>query len=69
MKQFRQRKKNRLETYNYSWSGSYFVTFNTKGFIDWFGSIKYEVVLKTLEGIIAEDCWNEIPSGVEKLKR
>ncbi|MDO8529299.1 MAG: hypothetical protein Q7S18_01380 [bacterium] len=60
--QIKNRKRNRLQNYDYSQNGLYFVTVCTKDRIECFGKIKNgEITLNEL-GKIVEKCWLEIPN-------
>lgn len=57
-----QRKSIRLQGYDYSQEGLYFVTLCTQGMVCLFGEImKREMHLNEV-GEIAEECWNNIPN-------
>jgi putative transposase len=57
-----QRKSLRLEQYDYSSPGAYFVTIcsQSKGF-DWFGSISRDGVVLNAAGKMVLEVWNQIP--------
>ncbi|MBU1132275.1 hypothetical protein KKC32_03470 [Patescibacteria group bacterium] len=58
---FRERKRNRLQNYDYSQNGLYFVTICTKNKEELFGNVKNEKMILNEYGRIAKKCWREIP--------
>ena len=58
----RQRKSIRLKEYDYSMPGGYFVTICTHNHENMFGEINDETIHLSPVGIIAERCWNDIPT-------
>ncbi len=62
------RKLNRLESYNYSLSGYYFVTFCTKDKIKYFGEIKTSQMVLSQYGKIAKYFWQEIPHHYDNIE-
>ena len=60
MRQLPKRKKNRLKNYDYSRSGSYFVTICSKDMLYYFGGIKNGKVILNQFGGIAQNCWLNI---------
>jgi putative transposase len=57
----RHRKKIRLQEYDYSLPGGYFVTVCTFDKQDIFGNVLDEKMMLSREGIIAQECWKKIP--------
>ena len=55
------RKLPRLNRYNYSQTGYYFVTICTKDKLFYFGEIRNNFMQLNNLGIVAEECWQEIP--------
>jgi putative transposase len=51
----------RYKGYDYSSPGKYFVTFNTKFKVRYFGHIEDGKMVLSDSGVIARDCWMEIP--------
>jgi putative transposase len=51
------RKLNRLQGYDYSQSGYYFVTICTKNRINWFGAIEHDKVILNASGYIVRRQW------------
>lgn len=51
----------RLQTWDYGWAASYFITVNTKYRICYFGRISNGKMQLTEAGCIALQYWNEIP--------
>jgi REP element-mobilizing transposase RayT len=51
----------RLATWDYSWPGSYFITICTKNRNHYFGEIRNGEMYLNEIGIIADQCWAEIP--------
>jgi len=59
---FPQRKSPRLQGYDYSQEGAYFVTICTHRRAHWFGEVaNYEMQLSEI-GVIAQACWSKIPN-------
>lgn len=56
----KRRKLNRLEGYNYSSDGHYFVTICTKNKINYFGKIENEEMILSRIGKVANYCWQKI---------
>lgn len=56
----RHRQRNRLQYYDYSNAGWYFVTISTKDHNIYFGEIKHENVVLNKLGIKADEYWNNI---------
>ena len=56
------RKDMRLQGYNYSQPGAYFVTLCTKNRLCLFGDVVNGQVLLSEEGRIAYDCWTDLPT-------
>lgn len=59
MKQDKDRQSIRLQGYNYSQDGWYFVTICVNGFQELFGEIQGGNFIKSKWGEIVESCWNE----------
>jgi putative transposase len=55
------RRSIRLKGYDYSQQGMYFITLCTKNRDCFFGEIKDEEIILNEYGIIANNCWLEIP--------
>jgi REP element-mobilizing transposase RayT len=67
-RRYPQRKSPRLQGYDYSQSGAYFITICTNKWAHWFGDIRDGVMVLHAIGQIAADCWAAIPAhftGVE----
>lgn len=62
------RKKLRLDGYDYSLPGEYFVTICTKGLRNYFGRVVNTQVELSKIGKIANKCWCEIPNHFEGVK-
>ena len=63
-----QRKSPRLQGYDYTQSGAYFITIRTHKWVHWFGHITDGAMVLNPMGQIAADCWAAIPDhfpGVE----
>jgi len=65
------RKISRLQGYNYSFPGCYFVTICTQHKIEWFGEIIDKRMILSKIGKFAERFWQEIPNhyGTTKLDK
>ena len=61
----RTRKRNRLQTYDYSRAGYYFVTICTHNRVNHFGEIDNDQMKLSNIGQIATDCWQDIPEHFE----
>ena len=68
MKKLTKRKKNRLQNYDYSQSGYYYITICTKHFIEYFGKIENELMILNDLGKIVEDRCSEIPDHYENVE-
>ena len=55
------RKQIRLNNYNYSQGGGYFVTICTKHKVNYFGEIRNDEMILNNAGKIANDNWKSIP--------
>lgn len=55
------RKRNRLEFYDYSWDGFYFVTICTKNRKNYFGEISNGKMILNKYGEIVEQAWKDLP--------
>jgi putative transposase len=62
------RKTIRLKEYDYSQSGEYFITICTHEKEDILGEIVADEMKLSQEGIIAQQCWKEIPSHFENVE-
>ena len=62
-----QRKPNRLQEYNYSQPGHYFVTICTHRKKDWFGDFINDEIALNNYGKVAKQCWEEIPAHFENV--
>jgi REP element-mobilizing transposase RayT len=51
----------RLQTWDYSWNGKYFVTINTKDKVEYFGEVISEEVHHSAPGKLANEFWEMIP--------
>ena len=51
----------RLEEYDYSQAGAYFVTLVTKGRVNLFGEIDRRKIIKNESGKLVERVWRELP--------
>lgn len=56
------RKRNRLENYDYSQKGYYFVTSCVKDKKDFFGEIVNEKMVLNEYGEVAKKCWLDLPN-------
>ncbi len=63
----KQRKKNRLENYNYSENAFYFITICTKNNEHYFGKIENNKMFLNRYGEIVKNCWLEIPEHFEHI--
>ncbi len=63
----RARKNNRLDYYDYSLSGWYFVTFCIQGRVNWFGRIINGRMELNERGRIARQAWLNIPDHYENI--
>ncbi len=59
------RKTIRLQTWDYSWNGMYWVTIETKDFRNYFGKVVYRTFKLSEIGKIALKYWKEIPKHFE----
>ena len=57
----------RLSNYDYSSPGLYYVTFNTKHFICWFGRIELGKMKFSKAGVIANNYFREIPDHFQNV--
>jgi putative transposase len=60
--EMKQRKPNRLEDYDYSQDGYYFVTICTKDKEEYFGKVENGKMILNKTGEIARNLWKEIPN-------
>lgn len=60
-------KRNRLEFYDYSQNGYYFVTICTKDRAIWFGNIENEKMVLSKIGVIVQRCWMEITTHFQNV--
>ena len=58
----------RLESYDYSWSGAYFITICSYKREEIFGEIENELMHLNNVGKIIQDCWHQIPKNYENIK-
>lgn len=58
----------RLQYWDYSNPGLYFVTICTKNFVEWFGKIEDGEMELNEYGIVAEKCWVAIPEHFENVE-
>jgi REP-associated tyrosine transposase len=56
----RERKRIRLNAWNYDSSCYYFITINTKGFLPYLGNIQNSKMILSDIGLIAHKCWIDI---------
>ncbi len=56
------RKRNRLQNFDYSSTGYYFITICVKNKKKIFGNIINGKISLNLFGIITEECWNDLPN-------
>lgn len=61
-KQFPDRKRIRLKGYDYSRSGNYFVTINTKKKIECLCNIENDKIKLSKVGMIVREKWNDLPN-------
>ena len=66
--EFKNRKLIRLQTWDYSWNGDYFITINTKNRKPYFGRIVNGQMVLTEIGELAQKFWDEIPAHFEHVK-
>ena len=59
MNQYKDRQSIRLQGYDYSQDGWYFITICVNGFQEFFGEIKEGNFIKSKWGEIVENCWND----------
>ena len=58
----------RLESYDYSCSGAYFITICSFKREEIFGEIKNGLMHLNDVGKVIQDCWHQIPENYENLK-
>ncbi|MDA3812907.1 MAG: transposase [Candidatus Cloacimonetes bacterium] len=58
----------RMESYDYSWSGAYFITICSFKKEDIFGEIENGLMHLNDAGKIIQDCWYQIPENYENVK-
>ena len=63
----RNRKSIRLKGYDYSDNGIYFITICTKNRTHFFGEVKEGKVRLSQLGLVAEQCWKDIPCHYNKV--
>ena len=68
MKKINKRKKNRLQNYNYSNPGYYYITICTKNFVEYFGEISNEKMRLNELGKIADSKCREIPNHYDNVE-
>ncbi|MDP8203233.1 MAG: transposase [Candidatus Tenebribacter mawsonii] len=68
MKKLNKRKKNRLQNYNYSNTGYYYITICTKNFVEYFGEISNEIMELNELGKIADSKCREIPNHYDNIE-
>jgi len=64
----RDRKLNRLEDFDYSAEGYYFVTICTKNKIEWFGKIKNSEMVLNQYGKVVAECLRDLPSHYSNIQ-
>lgn len=64
----RTRKSPRLQGYDYSLTGGYFVTINAKDALRLFGEIAEGVMTLSAIGTVVAQCWRDIPSHHRHVK-
>ena len=62
------RKRKRLQNYDYSTPGYYFMTICTKGMLEYFGCIQNREVLLNDNGCIVLECWLDLPNHYKNCK-
>lgn len=62
------RKDLRLEGYDYSRPGFYFVTICTQDKIEWFGKVVDEKMVLNNNGLICQTCWFDLPNHYKNVK-
>jgi putative transposase len=62
------RRKLRMDGYDYDLPGYYFVTICTNKSREYFGEINDNKVVLSSEGVIAERCWVDIPIHIKNVK-
>lgn len=67
-KPLKHRKLNRLQGYNYSQNGWYFVTICTKDRKEWFGKIQSQKMILNKIGNIVKKCFLKIPKHFSDVK-
>ena len=55
----------RYTEWDYANDGYYFVTICTKDRTPFFGHIRNNIMYKSWHGMIAEQCWNDIPNHID----
>ena len=68
MKKLNKRKKNRLQNYDYSNPGYYYITICTKNFVEYFGEISNEKMRLNELGLIADLKCREIPDHYDNIE-
>jgi len=58
----RERKRTRLENYDYSKNGYYFITICAENREEWFGKVEKEEMILNQYGKIVNQCWDDLPS-------
>lgn len=67
MKQFKSRKQNRLNDYDYSGNGYYFVTICIDGCSEWLGNIINDEMIINSYGAMCQQCWADLPNHYNNL--
>ena len=62
------RKRNRLQNYDYSTPGYYFVTICTKGMLEYFGRVQNNEMELNDKGRIVQKCWLDLPNHYKNCK-
>ena len=62
------RQSTRLPNYNYSQTGYYFITICTRSMDIWFGQIINAKMCLSDVGLIAQQCWMEIPTHYPRVR-
>ena len=68
MESKRRRKRTRLDGYDYSRAGDYFITICKQNRFEYFGEIQNEEMKLSRIGIIANQCWLELPNHFPNVK-
>ena len=61
------RRSIRLQDYDYSQNGYYYITICTRNFVEYFGQIKNGKMILNKCGEIVKQCWDEIPQHFDNV--